>query len=172
MITAKSMIGRPTYYAPNYVNVWFARDSCSHFKFQEVKIPKMNEFDENVNVKKNATNSVNNVFVETKNCITYKDSKTYCSGSTLPVESPRSADSIMVDLDCYLGQKAKPRKLFTTKSLSQKKKTRRHEKLTLTDNNDHLLAQKSGRSIVYFKINFKILFVIVFQDRDILQCSI
>lgn len=145
MITAKSMIGRPTYYAPNYVNVWFARDSCSHFKFEDVKIPKMNDFDENVHVKTNSTHSVNNVFVETNNCVTHKDSKTYCSGSALPAESSRSTDSIKVDLDCYLGQKSKTRKLFTTKSLSQKKKSRRHEKWTLADNNNYLLAQKSGK---------------------------
>ncbi|XP_045177123.2 uncharacterized protein LOC123537466 [Mercenaria mercenaria] len=119
MITAKSMIGRPTYYAPNYVNVWFARDSCSQFKFNEVKLPKvvrtgskdqMQEVDPDTSMKRPLVMNINGSS-DSQPC-------------TFSVKSPRNADSIKVDLDTYLGPKSKQA------TSNRRKKHKKQEKWT------------------------------------------
>ncbi|XP_060599562.1 uncharacterized protein LOC132753137 [Ruditapes philippinarum] len=134
MITAKSMIGRPTFYAPNYVNVWFARENCPQIRFNEVTLQKVEKSTGHA-IAGSKIRSVQNSLQRENDVVCKKSERPFIlnvngqlddQSFSVSAQSPRQADSIKVDLDSYLGQKS--HKQASTKPLHHKRKYRKQEK--------------------------------------------
>ena len=156
MITAKSMIGRPTYYAPNYVNVWFARDNCSHVKFNDGKLPNIERTTESKF--QHMEHSMHEIGCVEKSRKRPFASSNYVNSTRdpqscgVPVNSPRNADSIRVDLDTYLGPKSKLSKSASVKPFNHRRKHKKHEKWaqSMIENTQFGTVQSKG---IYLSFN-------------------